>query len=120
MPAREPRTAPVRELKTQPRRELERARPAGAESLTDALVWQAERGVRYRDSVDYRSGQIEVEARHIAYVEDIEHFTNETKVNPFFEPERLRHAEILRREVISKPVVRGKRNLGIPLTNCLR
>src|SRR5262245_49051041 len=102
MLAREPRTAPGGELKTQPRRELERARAAGAKRLTDALVGHAECRVRRQNSRrrGRRTGQIEVEVRHIADVEDIEHFTDETKVNLFFEPERFRHSDILRREVI--------------------
>src|SRR5262245_32787880 len=122
MPAREPRTAPVRELKTQPRRELERARPAGAERLTNTLVWQAEGRVRYGFSSDYRyrSGQIEVEARHIADVENIEHFADETKVDFFLEAECLRHSDVLRIEVIAKLIIRRKRDRGILLTCCPR
>src|SRR5262245_16650486 len=98
MPAREPRTAPVRGLKTQPRRELERARAAGAERLTDALVWQAESRVRNGFSIDYRYrwGHIEVKARHIADVENIEYFANKTKVDFFLEAECLRHSDVLR------------------------
>src|SRR5262245_26087687 len=103
MPAREPRTAPGGELKTQPRRELERTRPAGAECLTNTLVWQAESWVRLDFSVDHRhrSGQIEVEARHIADVENIEYFADETKVDFFLEAKCLRHSDVLRREVIA-------------------
>src|SRR5262249_26135185 len=95
-PAREPRATPGRELKSQPRRELERARPAGAERLTDALVRFSERVVRLNVSGrEYRAGQIEVEARHIADVENIEHFADETKVDFFLEAECLRHADVL-------------------------
>src|SRR5262249_55603029 len=104
MPAREPRTAPGGELKTQPPRELERARAAGAERLTDTLV-------RLSEWPD----KIEVEVRQIADVEDVEHFTNETKVDPFLEPERLCHSNVLRREVVAELVIRWKRDRGIRL-----
>src|SRR5262245_16152873 len=115
MPARESPATPGGELKAQARRELESARSAGAERLTDALVRFSERRIRLGDSVYYRTGQVEVEARHIADVEDIEHFADETKVNFFFETERLHHADILRREVIAKVVIRRKRDRGILL-----
>ena len=94
MPAREPRTAPVGELKTQPRRELERARAAGAERLTDALI-------RLSEWPD----QIEVEVRQIADVEDIKHLADEMKINLFPEPECLRNADVLRSEAIAKLVI---------------
>ena len=115
MPARESPATPGGELKVQARRKLESARSAGAEGLTNTLVRFSKRWVRLSDSVYYRTGQVEVEARHIADVEDIEHFADETKVNFFFETERLHHADILRREVIAKLVIRRKRDRGIPL-----
>src|SRR5262245_5940243 len=112
MPAREPRTAPGRELKTQPRRELERAGPAGAERLTDALVGRSEyRLIRVRSYC----GLVEVEVRQIADVEDIEHFADEAKIDLFPEPECLRHADVLRRESIAKLVIRRQRDRRIPL-----
>src|SRR5262245_12656031 len=119
MPAPEPRTAPEGELKTQPRRQLERARAAGTERLTNTLVGYSEHIIIRPENSwrrGRRTGHIEVEVRHIADVEYVEHFTNETKVNPFLEPERLCHADILRSEVIAKLVIRRKRDRGIPLS----
>src|SRR5262245_14446429 len=110
MPAREPRTAPVRGLKTQPRRELERARAAGAERLTDTLVRLPER---------LRGREVVTEVGQVRDVEDVEHVAADAQVNLLFEPECLRHAEVLRTENIAELVTLRERDRGIRLREAL-
>src|SRR5215510_1236365 len=85
------------DLKAQAQRELECAGAAGAECLTNALIWYSE--CRVWSQSPHRSGcrprHIEVKVRQIADVENIEHLADETKVNLFSELEGLRHTDVL-------------------------
>ena len=99
-------------LEAEPRGKLEGAWPAGSECLTNPLIRQAERR---------RLREVKAKVRHVAHVKDIEDFSDEAKINPFVERDRLLNANVLRGEDVSQLKVRGERNCReVGSRRCLR